>query len=226
MFAKVAAALKPQAVEAGYLELAEPTIGQAFDTLVARGVQRVFVVPVLLFSAGHAKRDIPAAIQSAAARHPGIEIEFRPTFGLDEQILALSRRRLAESLAGRRVAPPDKTYWLLVGRGSSDPRAIEDLARFANSLAGREGLARFGFCVVAASTPTLSEGLAAAATAGMERIVVQPHLLFRGAVLDEIVAAVENWRLKETGIEWVITAHLGPAQEVANAIANRVSENG
>src|SRR5258707_5141020 len=61
-------------VEGCFLELARPTIGEGLARLVDRGVRRVTVVPVLLFAAGHAKRDIPAAVEEAAARHPEITV--------------------------------------------------------------------------------------------------------------------------------------------------------
>jgi sirohydrochlorin ferrochelatase len=225
LFAKVVASLEGYKVVAGHLELVEPTIHAAFETLVEHGVERVIVIPVLLFSAGHAKRDMPAAVHAAAARHPHVRVETRPPFGLDDNILSLSRLRMREALAGRNTLPADHTYWLLVGRGSSDPAAIADLNAFAAERALRESFVRFGVCLVAAARPTLAEGLATAAMAEVKRIIVQPHLLFRGAVLDEIVAAVADWRVRKPGIEWVTTAHLGPAQEVANAIVNRISEN-
>ncbi len=54
-------------VEACYLELAEPSIATAMRRLLERGVRRVTVAPLLLFAAGHAKRDIPGAVEAARA---------------------------------------------------------------------------------------------------------------------------------------------------------------
>ncbi|MEE3220587.1 MAG: CbiX/SirB N-terminal domain-containing protein, partial [Planctomycetota bacterium] len=46
-------------VEPAFLELTEPTIDDAVTRLADRGVRRMTVMPLLLFAAGHAKRDIP-----------------------------------------------------------------------------------------------------------------------------------------------------------------------
>ena len=51
--------------EACFLELAEPDIGTAVGRLLEARIERLIVAPVLLFSAGHAKRDIPAAVEAA-----------------------------------------------------------------------------------------------------------------------------------------------------------------
>ncbi len=220
---KVAAALSPLPVEAGHIELAEPTVGEAFQRLMERGASHVRVAPLLLFAAGHAKADIPEAVSRATALHPQVTVDFATPFGLDDRILALSERRHREALAGRRPVPAEDTYWLLVGRGSSDPTASGELSQFAAKRAQRSSLLRFGHCFVAAARPTVPEGLAAAASLKVKRIVVQPHLLFQGAVLDEVTAAVARFESKRPDIDWVATAHLGPEQEVVEAVIERAT---
>jgi sirohydrochlorin ferrochelatase len=220
---KVAAALVPQPVEVAYIELAEPTIGEAFQRLVERGAGQIRVVPLLLFTAGHAKGDIPEGVSQATALHPGITVDFAPPFGLDDRILKLSERRHREALAGQAAIPAELTYWLLVGRGSSDLIATQELSSFAAERARRSSLSKFGHCFVAAARPTLLEGLAAAALSETKRIVVQPHLLFRGAVLDEVTAAVARFKSERPGIDWVTAAHLGPEQEVVETVIERAT---
>jgi sirohydrochlorin ferrochelatase len=219
---QVAEALRPHVVEAGYLELVKPTIAEAFDRLVESGSERIQVVPVLLFAAGHAKRDIPAAVHAAEERHRGLRIEICPPFGHDERIVKLACRRFREAVGGHPAVPPERCYWLLVGRGSSDPYAAADLAGIARTTARRQAIVHFGSCYVAAARPTLDEGLALAASAAVKRVVVQPHILFRGAVLDEIGSMVKAWQQRRPDIEWIVAAHLGPEQEVVEALLQQV----
>lgn len=60
-------------VEAAHMELAEPTIGEAFDRCVARGAEAIIVCPFFLLPGNHWRRDIPELTAEAAARHPGVE---------------------------------------------------------------------------------------------------------------------------------------------------------
>ena len=224
--AAVAGALAPWPIETGFIELATPTIGGAFDRLVKRGAQEVRIVPLLLFAAGHAKADLPRAIRDAAAIHKSVEITVAPPFGLDERIAALSRRRFAEAVCGRPHVATDETYWLLVGRGSSDREATKEFGQFAREQARRLGIVQFACSFVAAAAPSLEEGLTCAvklAGEGMKRIVVQPHLLFRGVVLDEVCAEVARWQTKCPAVDWVICAHLGPEQELVDAVIARAT---
>lgn len=54
-------------VEPCFLELAKPSIAEAAKRLVARGARHVRVLPTLLFTAGHAERDIPQQVAAALA---------------------------------------------------------------------------------------------------------------------------------------------------------------
>ena len=76
-------------VTAGFLELAEPSIGDAIDAAVAAGATSVAVLPHLLYPGRHVTRDIPAIVDAAAGRHPGVAVRLLPAFGTDPQVIAL-----------------------------------------------------------------------------------------------------------------------------------------
>ena len=57
-------------VEAAHMELADPSIGTAFDACVAAGATAVVVVPYFLWPGNHWERDIPALAAEAATHHP------------------------------------------------------------------------------------------------------------------------------------------------------------
>ncbi len=213
-------------VEACYLELAGPTIAEGVARLAEAVVERITVAPVLLFAAGHAKRDIPAAVMGAAAAYPEIAIHMAGALECSEHLLALSQRRFDEALAGRRPIPGHKTLLLMVGRGSLDAEATAAMHRFAE-LRGRQApVAKVKTCFVALQRPSLAEALAEVRGAGFERIVVQPHLLFQGELLAEIqtavqAAAADAQTADSLRIDWVLTAPLGPESELAAAILER-----
>src|SRR5262245_51578729 len=86
---RLAERLTPLPVEAGFLELAEPTIAEAVDRLASQGVRTLTVAPVILFAAGHAKRDIPEAVAHVAARHAGLTWRSAEPLGLHPRLVAL-----------------------------------------------------------------------------------------------------------------------------------------
>jgi sirohydrochlorin cobaltochelatase len=210
-------------VRRAFLELAEPSISEAIDRLAAEGVRSILVVPLFLFAAGHVKHDVPAAVDKGVARHRELRIDIAPAFGCDEEILALSARRFEESLAGRADVPRQRTMLLLVGRGTRDADAVDEVRRLAALRHMQSSVGNAEVCFVAAARPTLEEGLRLAAEAGFPRVVVQPHLLFAGQVLDDVRAAVKLIEREAAGVEWIVAEHLGPAEELVRAILGRVN---
>jgi sirohydrochlorin ferrochelatase len=86
-------------VEPAHMELAEPSIGVAFDRCVAAGATTVVVAPYFLGPGAHWDRDIPALAAEAAARHPGVRWLVTAPLGPDPLLLDLVGRRVEHCLA-------------------------------------------------------------------------------------------------------------------------------
>jgi len=86
-------------VEPAHMELAEPTITQAFDRCVEQGAQRVVVCPYFLLPGRHWSQDIPQLTRAAAARHPGVEYLVTAPIGLHPLMLQVVDSRIGHCLA-------------------------------------------------------------------------------------------------------------------------------
>jgi len=227
--ATVASLMPGVPVELGFLEVIAPTIDDAVARLVARGCRSLVAAPLLLFAAGHAKRDVPEAVATAAAAH-GLDVLQSEPFGEISEIVELSRRKRREAVAACGPVPAGDSVLLMIGRGSSDPAAAAQLRSFleatlAGAPAERPRRVELGF--VAAARPRLDEALAVASDptdVAVRRIVVQPHLLFRGHVEDQVSDAVADGRRRRPDVEWVQVSRLGADPLVARALAHRVEQ--
>lgn len=221
----VAAALPGVPVALGFLEVIGPTIGAGLAALAQAGCREVVAAPLLLFEAGHAKRDVPEAIATPAA-DLGLHVRQAGPLGLHDAIVRLSRTR--REAAGSGGIPAAATALVVVGRGSSDPTAPAQLQAFASAtLAASPPPARLLLGFVAAARPTVAEALAAAADPswrGVRRILVQPHLLFRGHVEEQVSEAVAAARAARPELEWLQVPRLGPDPLVAEAVIDRAAE--
>lgn len=81
-------------VEPAHMELADPTISQAFDACVAQGAQTVVVHPYFLAPGKHSTTDIPKMVADAAAKHPNVRFHVTQPLGLDEKIAQLIVQRI------------------------------------------------------------------------------------------------------------------------------------
>lgn len=98
--AAYAAASGVAIVEAAHMELAEPSIADAFGRCVARGARRIIVHPYFLSPGRHSTSDIPALTAEAAASHPGIEWTVTEPLGLDSRMTEVIHRRVVEAAQG------------------------------------------------------------------------------------------------------------------------------
>lgn len=212
------------AVEPSFLELAQPSIAEGIDRAVARGARRLTVMPLLLFAAGHAKHDIPCNVAAAAGRHAGLEIRQAGHLGCHPAVLELSERRFSEAVATLPNVPEGDTLLLLVGRGSNDAAATGEMHQFARLRGERQPFGRIEACFLAMAEPSLETALNSIAGLPFRRVVVQPHLLFSGELLDRLrqtivaKAAAEQPGSQRPQREWVIAESLGSDVGLARAV--------
>ena len=86
-------------VEPAHMELAEPSIGTAFDRCIAAGATTVVVAPYFLWPGNHWSVDIPALVEQAAARHPGIRYLVAAPLGPHPSLLDIVEQRVDHCLA-------------------------------------------------------------------------------------------------------------------------------
>ena len=85
-------------VEPAHMELAQPSIQQAFDTCVTLGADRIIVFPWFLSPGRHWTEDIPQLVREAALRHPHIPWTVTPPFGIHPGLFTAVGDRISTSL--------------------------------------------------------------------------------------------------------------------------------
>jgi sirohydrochlorin cobaltochelatase len=213
------------------LELQQPDISTGIANLVQQGVDYVRVVPLLLFSAGHAKSDIPAAVRAAANCYHHLSFDFARPLSRHPAILKLARERISEAMSAHSPCK-ERTGVLVVGRGSHDPCARSDMLLLSELLRHQIGMKLWQTCFYAMAKPSLEEGLdAISQDAAIQNIVVYPHLLFAGHLYQAIVQRTREYQSElkvRTGrkVEFLTTGYLGPTPDVALAIWSRLHQTG
>lgn len=228
-FAQVAEGLKAHfpdlPVDYGYLEFATPIIRTGLDNLREQGAKHILAVPGMLFAAGHAKNDIPSVLNTYAAQHDGLRIDYGKELGIDPKMIRAAGERVREAVAaaGDHISPHE-TLLMVVGRGASDPDANSNVAKVMRLL--WEGLG-FGWgetCYSGVTFPLVEPGLDHAAKLGYRRIVVFPYFLFTGILVDRIYDATDAVAARHPDIEFVKAPYLNDHPLVIETFAERVRQ--
>ncbi|MBT1071169.1 sirohydrochlorin chelatase [Pelotalea chapellei] len=85
-------------IEVSFRELHEPNIQQGIDACVARGVQRILLMPYFLFMGAHVQHDLPEEITEARKRHPGLIMEMGEHLGAHRKLAEIEAERINEAL--------------------------------------------------------------------------------------------------------------------------------
>ena len=88
-------------VEPAHMELAEPTVEQAFTRCVEQGARTVVVHPYCLSPGRHSREDIPRLAAQAAAKHPGVALAVTEPLGLDPRLCEVVLERMRTALDER-----------------------------------------------------------------------------------------------------------------------------
>ncbi len=87
-------------VEPAHMELADPTLAQAFARCVARGAKTVIVQPYFLTPGRHSTRDIPRMTKEAAAVYPGVAWRVAEPIGVDTRVCEVLMDRTVDAFLG------------------------------------------------------------------------------------------------------------------------------
>jgi sirohydrochlorin ferrochelatase len=228
----------------GFLEKSSPTVTEAIEECSRRGVTSLTVVPLLLFSAGHAKRDIPHLLGEAQEKWPELTIHVAKPLGCHPDVIELSALRYEQALflAGqegeanhpRQDRDREKhdsdpvadvpTLLILVGRGSHDPEATDHMARFAQLRRQRTPVDGCEVAYLAMASPRLNAILEQGMRCEYPRVVVQPHLLFAGQLTQRISVQLREARARAPEKQWIETPPLGADPRLIAALLKRAEE--
>jgi len=201
-------------VEPAFLELQQPDIDAAVERLVKQGIERLVTMPLLLFAAGHAKEDVPSAVAAALARRRQSHIQQVQAghLGCHPALVELSTLRMqhAESRAGdRKQGTANRGQCLLqVGRGSHDASATAEMHEFAGLRQQALQGVKVEVAFLAMARPLLHEHLPVIGGQRYGRVIVQPHLLFHGELVDSIERHVADAAAQFPETEWIMAPPL------------------
>jgi len=207
-----------------FLELVQPSIAAALPPMLQGQIRRLIVAPLMLFAAGHVRRDIPQEVEAALSGGDRPTVRYLDAWNDDPAVLRLSLRREHEAvgpLPGRDDAADD-TYYLFVARGNRDPEALLMTRRVLEHRARQSRRRHYGPAYLAMAKPGLDEALDRAAQGPWRRVIVQPHLLFRGLLEQELRAKVALRAEARPDVAWIVTDVLGPDPSLAESAADKI----
>ncbi|QGH34315.1 sirohydrochlorin chelatase [Gracilibacillus salitolerans] len=203
--------------ETCFLELQEPDLADTVRKVVNQGATKIVILPILLLTAGHAKKDIPDMIEKEKNKYSAVEFVYGRAIEVDPKmvnILADRVKACTDNLEGMDL--------LLVGRGSSDISAVNATEKLVGMLRANFPENQIDKCFLAASKPKFEPFLLEKVEQG-KSVLVLPYLLFTGLLDKGIKEYIESLDLKE-GQRVLLADYLGHHPNVVEVLTERVAE--
>jgi sirohydrochlorin cobaltochelatase len=220
------------AVEAGMIELAEPSVAASVTRLLDHAPnptghpagQQVVAVPLMLGTAGHVRHDIPALLKAEQDAHLGLSFRYARPLGPHPVLVDLLAARVHTAIDRGHAIPrgpagPDRV--VLVGRGCGHADANAAITAVARQLSDDHGYRDVEVAFVAVADPSVPEVLDRLWRRGARRIVVAPYLLFPGVLSEQIAAETQQFTADHPGVDIAVADVFGDSDEIATLVLER-----
>ena len=208
-------------IEVCFIEHAEVLIDAGLDR-AAQGARRVVLIPFILNAAGHVKMELPAAVEEARVRHPGVEFIVTRHLGMGRDILAILQAELNRLMKSLAVPDPQNTGVILLGRGSSDAGANGELARMARWLFEDNEHELVDLAFTGITWPRLETVVQRQVKLGMTQVCIVPVYLFTGVLIERIAQQVERLRQAYPHVAFALGSYFGFAPAVFELLDARI----
>lgn len=222
--ARVAAMLPQVDVSVGFVELNEPSVPQALVDALQRqgeGPGHVVVVPLMLGTGTHVRKDIPGFIDEVREQFPGARVDYAAHLGPHPALFDAVAERMHDALG---EWDPTETHLVMVGRGALVPEANADhvrLTRMHQELGSWQGSTA---CFIQVTRPSLPEGLDLAHAQGARQILVAGHWLFPGRLRTWTFAQTDAWARAHPECRVRVAEVIGDCDALAGVVVERWRE--
>lgn len=218
-------ALPDRTCLSAFLELVDPGIPQALDTLRQQGFRRIIALPALLMAASHVKNDIPVMLNAFQAEHPEVEITFGADLGVHPNLLQVARERI-ESIETDFGPGHDRkdTLLMVIGRGGSDPDANSNISKITRMLWEGMGFGWAETAYTAVALPLMADALERTHRLGFKQVIVFPYLLFTGRLIEQVQATVADYQSRHPDVRALTAPYLNAHPLIVATFLERLAE--
>ena len=201
-----------------FLELADPSIVEGVSACVAKGATSIAIIPILLLTTNHAKKDLPLEVNHAKELYPDVSFSFGKPFGIHEKLIDSLQERVQE----KSTKPNEEIDVLLIGRGSSDESVQYDFQQIADNLQQTANYAKVDICFLYGKGPSFENALEQLQSNRERSVYVVPYILFTGLL--KIGIQKKMAQLGFADDEVVLCDCLGYDENVRQVLIERVKE--
>ncbi len=210
-------------IETAFLELSQPSIPEALNSLTKKGVSKITAMPYFLFRAGHVKKEIPEMLDEFRMDHPDIQLFYGDSLWPHKNLTELAKRRIHAELEKFPMKKRDQVDLLVVGRGATDLEALSQFKEAVEDLGEGISCRSVQSCFIALAEPKYSE-LLPQLLEQTDDILIFPYYLFTGILVKRVEMMAEEVKKKNKNAVVRIAPHFGSDPLMIHLLRERIEE--
>lgn len=209
-----------QRIDVCFIEYANVLLEEGLNR-AAIGAERVIALPLILGAAGHVRMEIPAALEEARQRHPGVEFLCAHHIGAEQPVVEMMRLRLHQAMSKLDMPDPRTTGVVVLARGSSEPAANAEVAKLARWLYETTDHERIEYAFTGITFPRLESAVQHLVRAGMTQLIILPYYLFTGRLMKRIFQQVARLRMTYPDRPMALAPYIGFHEKLFQVVEAR-----
>ncbi|MZH02699.1 MAG: sirohydrochlorin chelatase [Nitrospinae bacterium] len=213
-------------VEPGFLEFAKPTAADALSACQRNSVKNIIILPCILFSGEHTKKDIPHIVGQVFQNYPENNLIFAEPLATQPKVIEACQKRIEEEEKNSlKSISRINTMFITIGHGTRDKDYNSKVEKVLALLGEKMG---FGKTLVHfAGTPQqyLDDIQEKFSPQEFQRVILFPFFLFSGVWRKRVHDLADTFQNRFPGIEILKTPCLSHHSLIVDALVQRARES-
>ncbi len=215
-----------QIVESGFLEFANPDITNALSACHRNGVKNIIILPGILFSGEHTRRDVPHTVNEVFRNRPEINLIFAKPLATQPKVIEACQKRIEEEeKSSTEPFSRSETLLMTIGHGSQDSGFNSEVEKILSQLGEKMGFGKTLPCFAGTSQHYLEDMQEKFTPQGFRRVILLPFFLFTGVWVKRVHALSDTFQSKYPDTEILKTPCLSHHALIIDALIQRVRES-
>ena len=213
-------------VESSFLEFENPDIIEALSACQRNGVKNIIILPGILFSGKHTRRDVPQIASAVFRNHPEINLIFAEPLATQPKVIEASQKRIEEE---EKNSPESfsrsETLLMTIGHGSREKGFNSKVKKNLSKLGDNMGFCKTLIGFAGSSQNYMEEMQEKFKPQRFRRVILFPFFLFSGVWVKRVHALADTLQGKYPGTEILKTSCLSHHALIIDALIQRVRES-
>jgi len=208
-------------IKYSYLQNAKPTINTQLNLLLKKKINRIIIIPGMIFSGNHVVKDIPAIVNKFQKKNKHLKISISPPLIKLKKFSNIIERNINSEI--KKIKKDGKSHLIIVASNTLNKGAIKQMKQILKEIALKHHFKNCAIIMIGSKSSLLKEKLLILNKRGYSKFILIPALLFRGELLQNCKNVVHYFKESKKNIDCILMPHIKNYESISNCLAKSIT---